>query len=162
LAPRGAMKGTLALQAVARAGVEHEVLTYDIDTADGGYGRAAAGVLGLAEASVFKTLVAMVDGRPAVAVVPVSGQVALKAFAAALGAKRAEMADVAVAERLTGYVVGGISPLGQKRRLPTVIDESALSVERMYVSGGRRGLEIGLAPADLVRLTEAVVAPIVT
>ena len=155
------MKGTLALQALARAGVAHEVLTYDTGVADGDYGRAAAGALGLAEASVFKTLVAMVDGRPAVAVVPVTGQVALKAFAAALGAKRAEMADVAVAERLTGYVVGGISPLGQKRRLPTVIDASALSVDRMYVSGGRRGLEIGLAPADLVRLTDAVVAPIV-
>jgi len=155
------MKSTLALQALARAGVDHEVLTYDAEVSDVGYGRAAADALGLAEASVFKTLVAMVDGRAAVAVVPVTGQVALKAFAAALGAKRAEMADVAVAERLTGYVVGGISPLGQKRRLPTVIDASALGIDRIYVSGGRRGLEIGLAPADLVRLAEAVVAPIV-
>jgi Cys-tRNA(Pro)/Cys-tRNA(Cys) deacylase len=154
------MKGTPALQVLARAGIEHAVLTYEAGSGDGGYGRAAAGALGLAEASVFKTLVAMVDERPVVAVVPVTGQVAWKALSAALGGKRAAMADVVVAERLTGYVIGGISPLGQKRRLPTVVDASALEVERIYVSGGRRGLEIGLAPADLVRLTDAIVAPI--
>ena len=156
------MKGTLALDALARAGVEHEVLTYEIDPAltDLGYGRAAAAALGQDAASVFKTLVAMVDGKPVVAVVPVTTSVSLKALAVAAGGKRAEMAEPSVAERLTGYVVGGISPLGQRKPLPTVIDESIVLLERMYVSGGRRGLEIGLAPDDLVRLTDAVVAAI--
>jgi Cys-tRNA(Pro)/Cys-tRNA(Cys) deacylase len=156
------VKGTLALDALARAGVEHEVLTYEIDPAQAelGYGRAAAAALGQDEASVFKTLVSMVDGKPVVAVVPVVSTVSLKALAAAVGGKRAEMAEPVVAERLTGYVVGGISPLGQRKLLPTVIDESIVLLERMYVSGGRRGLEIGLAPDDLVRLTAAVVAPI--
>ena len=156
------MKGTLALDALARAGVEHEVLTYEIDPAltDLGYGRAAAAALGQDAASVFKTLVAMVDGKPVVAVVPVTTSVSLKALAAAAGGKRAEMAEPSVAERFTGYVVGGISPLGQRKPLPTVIDESVVLLERMYVSGGRRGLEIGLAPDDLVRLTDAVVAAI--
>ena len=156
------MKGTLALDALARAGVEHEVLTYEIDPAltDLGYGRAAAVALGQDAASVFKTLVAMVDGKPVVAVVPVTTSVSLKALAAAAGGKRAEMAEPSVAERFTGYVVGGISPLGQRKPLPTVIDESVVLLERMYVSGGRRGLEIGLAPDDLVRLTDAVVAAI--
>ena len=156
------MKGTLALDALARAGVEHEVLTYEIDPAltELGYGRAAAAALGQDATSVFKTLVAMVDGKPVVAVVPVTTSVSLKALAAAAGGKRAEMAEPAVAERLTGYVVGGISPLGQRKPLPTVIDESVVLLERMYVSGGRRGLEIGLAPDDLVRLTDAVVAAI--
>ena len=157
------MKGTLALDALARTGVEHEVLTYEIDPAltDLGYGRAAAAALGQDAASVFKTLVAMVDGKPVVAVVPVTTSVSLKALAAAAaGGKRAEMAEPAVAERLTGYVVGGISPLGQRKPLPTVIDESIVLLKRMYVSGGRRGLEIGLAPDDLVRLTDAVVAAI--
>ena len=156
------MKGTLALDALVRAGVEHEVLTYEIDPAltDLGYGRAAAAALGQDAASVFKTLVAMVDGKPVVAVVPVTTSVSLKALAAAAGGKRAEMAEPSVAERVTGYVVGGISPLGQRKPLPTVIDESVVLLERMYVSGGRRGLEIGLAPDDLVRLTDAVVAAI--
>ena len=156
------MKGTLALDALVSAGVEHEVLTYEIDPAltDLGYGRAAAAALGQDAASVFKTLVAMVDGKPVVAVVPVTTSVSLKALAAAAGGKRAEMAEPSVAERVTGYVVGGISPLGQRKPLPTVIDESVVLLERMYVSGGRRGLEIGLAPDDLVRLTDAVVAAI--
>ncbi len=156
------MKGTLALDALARAGVEHEVLTYEIDPAltELGYGRAAAAALGQDATSVFKTLVAMVDGKPVVAVVPVTTSVSLKALAVAAGGKRAEMAEPSVAERLTGYVVGGISPLGQRKPLPTVIDESVVLLERMYVSGGRRGLEIGLAPDDLVRLTDAVVAAI--
>jgi Cys-tRNA(Pro)/Cys-tRNA(Cys) deacylase len=104
--------------------------------------------------------VAMVDGRPVVAVVPVASTVSLKALAVAAGGKRAEMAEPAAAERLTGYVVGGISPLGQRKPLPTVIDESIVLLERVYVSGGRRGLEIGLAPDDLVRLTNAAIAAI--
>jgi Cys-tRNA(Pro)/Cys-tRNA(Cys) deacylase len=156
------VKGTLALDALARAGVDHEVLTYEIDPAlaDLGYGRAAAAALGQDPNAVFKTLVAMVDGKPVVAVVPVTSTVSLKALAAAVGGKRAEIAEPAVAERLTGYVVGGISPLGQRKALPTVIDESIVLLDRMYVSGGRRGLEIGLAPDDLVRLTEGIVASV--
>ena len=110
--------------------------------------------------SRFKTLLASVDGGLAVAVVPVSGTLDLKALAAAVGGKRAEMADAAVAERSTGYVVGGISPFGQRRALPTVVDESALRHARVLVSGGRRGLDLELAPADLVAVTGATVAPI--
>jgi Cys-tRNA(Pro)/Cys-tRNA(Cys) deacylase len=110
---------------------------------------------------VFKTLVASADGRLVVAIVPVDHQLGLKQLARAVGAKRAEMAEVAAAERATGYVAGGISPLGQKKRLPTVLDESAFSFGTVFVSAGRRGLDVELAPADLVRLTGAVVAPIV-
>jgi len=109
---------------------------------------------------VFKTLVADVDGKLTVAIVGVEHQLDLKALAAAVKGKKAQMADVKQAERTTGYVAGGISPLGQKRALPTVLDERALAHEAIYVSGGRRGLEIELAPADLQRLTNAVVAPI--
>ena len=110
---------------------------------------------------MFKTLLAeRDDGTLVVALVPVASTLDLKALAAAIGAKRAAMADPAAAERATGYVVGGISPLGQKKRLPTVIDESALALDTMHVSAGRRGLEIALAPADLVRLCDATTAPI--
>jgi Cys-tRNA(Pro)/Cys-tRNA(Cys) deacylase len=156
------MKGTLAIDALERAGVGHEVLSYEIDPAlaELGYGRAAAAALGQDESAVFKTLVAMVDGKPVVAVLPVTSTVSLKALAAAAGGKRAEMAEPATAERITGYVVGGISPLGQRKALPTVIDESIVLLDRMYVSGGRRGLEIGIDPDDLVRLTDGIVAAI--
>ena len=109
---------------------------------------------------VFKTLLADVDGRLVVAVVPVDRSLDLKALATAVGGKRAVMAEPAVAERATGYVVGGISPLGQRRRLPTVVDASALDRPTMLVSAGRRGLDVELAPADLVRLTAAVTAPL--
>jgi Cys-tRNA(Pro)/Cys-tRNA(Cys) deacylase len=109
---------------------------------------------------VFKTLLADVDGRLTVAVVPVDGSLDLKALAAALGGKRASLAEPAAAERVTGYVVGGISPLGQRRRLPTVVDESALAWATVLVSAGRRGLDVELAPADLVRLTGAVTAAV--
>jgi Cys-tRNA(Pro)/Cys-tRNA(Cys) deacylase len=120
----------------------------------------AALALGLDPAQVFKTLLADVDGRLVVAVVPVDRSLDLKALAAAAGGKRAVMAEPAVAERATGYVVGGISPLGQRRRLPTVVDASALGWDSVLVSAGRRGLDVELAPGDLVRLTAAVTAPV--
>jgi Cys-tRNA(Pro)/Cys-tRNA(Cys) deacylase len=117
-------------------------------------------VLGLDPGTVFKTLVADVDSRLTVAIVPVERQLDLKALAAAVGAKKAQMADVKQAERTTGYVAGGISPLGQRKQLPTVLDSSALNHAAIHVSGGRRGLEIELAPADLQRLTSATIAAI--
>jgi Cys-tRNA(Pro)/Cys-tRNA(Cys) deacylase len=117
-------------------------------------------VLGLDPEQVCKTLFVSGDGRLVVGIVPVSGQLDLKAVAAAVGGKKATMADPADAERATGYVVGGISPIGQKKAHPTVLDESALGFETAYVSGGRRGLDLGLAPADLVRVTRATVAAI--
>lgn len=120
----------------------------------------AAQSLGLDPAQVFKTLLAEVDGDLTVAVVPVDRSLDLKALAGAVAGKRAAMADPAAAERATGYVVGGISPLGQRRRLPTVVDASALEWETVLVSAGRRGLDVELAPADLVRLTAAATAPI--
>ena len=109
---------------------------------------------------MFKTLVAQVDGALTVGVVPVASQLDLKALAAAAGGRKAVMADPADAERATGYVVGGISPLGQRKRLPVVLDSAALAFSSMFCSGGRRGLEIEIAPADLVRVVQAVVAPI--
>ena len=120
----------------------------------------AAHALGIDPALCFKTLVAEVDGVLTVAVVPVSGSLDLKALAAAVRGKRAVMADPVAAERSSGYVRGGISPLGQRRPLPTVIDSSAVAGPTMYVSAGRRGLEIEIAPADLVALTDATIATI--
>ena len=151
--------GTPALRALAAAGVEHTALTYE-HVAGAGYGLEAAHALGLDPDQVLKTLLAEVNGELVVAVVPVSGTLDLKALAAALGGKRAVMAPAPVAERATGYVVGGISPLGQRTRLRTVVDESAELFETVYVSGGRRGLDVGLAPGDLVRLTDALVADV--
>lgn len=152
-------KGTPATVALVRAGIRHSLHECAVDLGDG-YGAAAAASLGVDPGRVFKTLVAEVDGRAHVAVVPVTGLLSLKGLAASVGGKRAELVDPAVAERLTGYVVGGISPLGQRRRLPTVVDSSALDGDVLYVSAGRRGLEVALAPSDLVRATGAVVAPI--
>ena len=157
---RRASTGTPATVALTRAGVAFTTHPYDHDPAAASYGLEAAEALGLDPAQVFKTLFVEVDGRLVVGIVPVSRQLDLKAVAAAVGGKKAAMADPGDAERATGYVVGGISPLGQKRRHPTVLDESALTHETVYVSGGRRGLDIGLAPADLVRLTDATTAAI--
>jgi Cys-tRNA(Pro)/Cys-tRNA(Cys) deacylase len=140
--------------------VTHRVHAYEHDPRAESYGAEAATALQVAPERCFKTLVAEVDGVLAVAVVPVTGSLDLKAFAAALGGKRAAMADPTLAERTTGYVRGGISPLGQRRRLPTVVDASATPFPTVYVSAGRRGLQVELAPADLVRLTGAAVAPI--
>lgn len=156
--------GTPATALLARSGTPHTLHPYEhdpgADRRGASYGLEAAEALGLDPAHVFKTLLADVDGALVVAVVPVSGQLDLKALARAVGGSRSAMADPAVAERATGYVVGGISPLGQKRRLPTVVDASALDHEVVYVSGGRRGLDVGLSPADLVALTGAAVAPV--
>ncbi|MEZ5115614.1 MAG: Cys-tRNA(Pro) deacylase [Candidatus Nanopelagicales bacterium] len=152
--------GTPATVALTRAGVRYALRAYEHDPAATSYGLEAAHALGVDPARVFKTLVASVDGRLTVAVVPVSGQLDLKALAAAVGAKRAVMADVPDAERATGYVVGGISPLGQRTTLPTVVDVTALEFETVLVSAGRRGLDVELAPADLVALTSARTAPI--
>jgi Cys-tRNA(Pro)/Cys-tRNA(Cys) deacylase len=153
-------KGTPATALLAKKGVTHSVHSYEHDPRHESYGTEAADALGLAPGRVFKTLLAEVDGTLTVGIVPVTGQLDLKALAAAVGGKRAKMAEVAAAERATGYVAGGISPLGQKKRLRTVLDASASDHETMFCSGGRRGLEIELAPADLVALTGAVVAPI--
>lgn len=152
--------GTPALVALQRAGIEHVVHAYDHDPAVSNFGLEAAHELGVEAARVFKTLLADVDGSAVVAIVPVSGTLDLKALAAARGAKRARMLEPATAERLTGYVVGGISPLGQRTALPTVIDVTALDFTTVYVSAGRRGLDVELAPADLVRLTDARCAPL--
>jgi Cys-tRNA(Pro)/Cys-tRNA(Cys) deacylase len=152
--------GTPATVALTRAGVLFTAHPYDHDPSSSSYGLEAAAALGVDAARVFKTLLATVDGRVTVAVVPVSGSLDLKALAAATGGKRAEMADPSVAERTTGYVVGGISPLGQRKQLPTVVDVSAESFATVFVSGGRRGLDIELSPGDLVRLTGATTARI--
>lgn len=148
-------KGTPALVAAERAGIAFTVHAYPHDPGAAAYGLEAAEKLGLDPARVLKTLVADVDGVLTVAIVPVSAQLDLRALG-----KRAALADVKAAERATGYVVGGISPLGQRRRLPTVLDESALAHETVHVSAGRRGLELELAPVDLVALTGARVATI--
>lgn len=156
---------TPAIRAAERERVAHRVLSYTHDPAAESYGAEAAAALGLDPRAVFKTLVVTVEGAPrgaalAIALVPVARQLDLKAAADALGAKRVALADAAAAERATGYVVGGISPLGQKKQLRTVVDESALAWPELFVSAGRRGLEIALAPADLLRLTQGTTAPI--
>jgi Cys-tRNA(Pro)/Cys-tRNA(Cys) deacylase len=155
-------QGTPATAALAAAGVSFTLHPYSHDPSAASYGLEAADVLGIDPARVFKTLIVEVDGRLAVGVVPVSGSLDLKAIAAALGSKKAAMADPAAAERRTGYVLGGISPLGQRQASPPVIVESALAVTSILVSGGRRGLDIELDPRDLIRLTKAITAPIST
>ncbi|MER6300137.1 Cys-tRNA(Pro) deacylase [Kitasatospora sp. NPDC001539] len=153
-------QGTPATVALETAAVPFTVHAYDHDPAAASYGGEAAEALGIAPERVYKTLVAEVDGTLTVGVVPVAGQLDLKALAAAVGGKRAAMADPAAAERSSGYVLGGISPLGQRRPLRTVVDSSALGHRTVYVSAGRRGLEVELAPADLITLTKADTAPI--
>ncbi|MER6095502.1 Cys-tRNA(Pro) deacylase [Streptomyces sp. NPDC001728] len=152
--------GTPATVALTAAGTPFTLHAYEHDPASPSYGEEAAEALGVSPDRVFKTLVADVDGELTVAVVPVAGQLDLKALASAVGGKRAAMADPAAAERTTGYVRGGISPLGQRRRLRTVLDASASDHASICVSAGRRGLEVELSPADLAALTSAVVAPI--
>jgi Cys-tRNA(Pro)/Cys-tRNA(Cys) deacylase len=155
-----ASAGTPATVALTHAGIVYTVHAYEHDPRAAAFGLEAAEKLGLDPDRVFKTLLANVDGGLAVGIVPVAMQLDLKALAQALGGKRAEMADPAVAERKTGYVVGGISPIGQKTALPTVLDDSAILCETVFVSGGRRGLELELAPDDLLAATAGRYAPI--
>ena len=153
-------KGTPATVAATRAGITFTLHPYEAAAGDESYGEAAADALGVPHERLFKTLVTEVDGDLTVAVVPVSATLDLKALATAAGGKRAAMADPVHAERVTGYVRGGISPLGQRRRLPTVLDASASGFATIYVSAGRRGLQVELAPGDLIRLTGAATAGI--
>jgi len=154
--------GTPAVGVLVAAGVAHSLHPYRVDPDAPNYGALVAAALGIPPAHVFKTLIAEVDGALTTAVVPVTGDLDLKALAHAAGGKRATLADRAAAERSSGYVRGGISPLGQRRRLPTVIDDSAAALTEMYVSAGRRGLQLSLAPADLIELTAAMLAHIRT
>ena len=152
--------GTPATVALVHAGIPFTPHAYAHEAGSTSFGLEAAGKLGVDAGRVFKTLLTDVDGRLVVGVVPVTGQLDLKALAVAVGAKRAVMADPSLAERKTGYVVGGISPIGQKSRLTTVVDESALGFDTVFVSGGRRGFDIELTPADLARAASAVFAAI--
>lgn len=153
-------EATPATSVLRKEKVPHQLHRYQADPDLPNYGAAVADALGVAAQRVFKTLVAEVDGNLTVAVVPVTGALDLKALAAAVGGKRGAMADRDLAERATGYVRGGISPLGQRKRLPIVVDSSASGHDTVYVSAGRRGLQVEVAPDDLVRLTSAVVAAI--
>ncbi|WP_330267564.1 Cys-tRNA(Pro) deacylase [Streptomyces griseorubiginosus] len=152
--------GTPATVALTAAGVPFTVHAYDHDPSHPSYGEEAAEAMGVTPDRVFKTLVADVDGTLTVAVVPVAGSLDLKALATAVSGKRAAMADPTLAERTTGYVRGGISPLGQRKKLPTVLDASASAHPTICVSAGRRGLEVELSPTDLARLTDATLAPV--
>ena len=154
------MSGTPATVALRAAGIPFREHAYEHHPGAAGYGHEAAAALGLDADRVFKTLLAEVDGRLAVGIVPVTGKLDLKALAAAVGGKRAVMADPVVAERKTGYVVGGISPIGQKTRHRTVLDETAELHDTVFVSGGRRGFDVELSPADLIAITAALVADI--
>lgn len=151
---------TPAIRELEAADVAFTVHEYERGEGTRDFGLEAADKLGFDPDQVFKTLLVTVDDRQAVAIVPVSSHLSLKAVGKALHGKRVDMCDPLVAERITGYVRGGISPFGQKRRLETVIDEIATVFDIVYVSGGRRGLDVGLAPSDLMRLLDAAVADI--
>jgi Cys-tRNA(Pro)/Cys-tRNA(Cys) deacylase len=159
-------RGTPALAALVAAGVAHVVHEYEPPEPAAGrdgrphYGLDAAAAISVDPRRIFKTLVVSVDGRLVVGVVPVAGELDLKAVAGAAGGRRAELADPAVAERASGSVVGGISPLGHRRPMPVYLDSGAAAFATIYVSGGRRGLQVELAPGDLVRLAGATMAPI--
>ncbi len=161
-------RGTRATDELRRAGVAHSVHEYEPPERHGAardarpaYGLDAAAALGFAPERICKTLVALVDGRPVLAIVPVDRVLDLKRLAAAIGGRRADLADPAEAERATGYVIGGISPIGGRRRLPAILDESALAHTTILVSAGRRGLQVELSPADLLRVIDGVAGPIV-
>ncbi len=154
--------GTPATTALDRAGISYRTHSYSHDSRAESYGAEAASQLGLDPRQIFKTLIAAVDGTLVCAVIPVATRLDLKALAATVGGRRAEMAEPAKAQRATGYVLGGISPLGHRSRVPVVVDESAAGFERIYVSAGKRGLQLELAPADLVAVAEADTAAIAT
>jgi Cys-tRNA(Pro)/Cys-tRNA(Cys) deacylase len=154
------MPSTPATAALVTAGIPFTEHAYSHDPANRNFGDEAAAALGLDPEQVFKTLLVDVDGSLVVAVVPVTGKLDLGALSAAMHGKRATMADPALAQRRTGYLVGGISPVGQKTSLPTVIDETVELFDSVFVSGGKRGFDIELAPADLIRITSAIVAAI--
>ncbi len=150
---------TPAIKAATKAGIAYRIHEYAHDPQAKSYGLEAAEKLGLEPARVMKTLVVETETRElAVAVLPVSAMLTLKAMAKAVGAKKVALADIKLVERTTGYVVGGVSPLGQRKALRTVIDSSALTYPTVYVSGGRRGLDLEIAPDDLVHLTDGIVA----
>lgn len=152
--------GTPATVALTQAGIDYTLHPYEHDPRAASYGLEAAEALGVEPKRVFKTLMASLDGKLVVGIVPVTGQLDLKALARALSGSKAQMAEVTAAERATGYVAGGISPVGQKRPHATVVDESATTYDSVYVSGGRRGLDIELSPTDLIKITYATTAPI--
>ena len=154
-------KMTRGVQVLQRAGVSYRLHPYEIERGEGeSYGVAVAAALGVGSDRLFKTLVATVDGNPVVAIVPAGERLGLKALARAAAGKRAEMIAPADAERLTGYVTGGISPFGQRKRLPVYVDSSVLGHETIYCSAGQRGLQVELDPSDLVRLLGATSAPL--
>lgn len=153
-------KSTPATQALDKAGVAYAVATYDYDPAADRVGLQAAEALGAPPSEVLKTLIVKVDGKPACVVLASDREVAMKKLAAALGGKSAEMAPVPEAERITGYRVGGVSPFGQKKRLPTVLDAAAAVLPAAYMNGGQRGLQVRLAPSVIVSLLGATVAAI--
>lgn len=155
-------KMTRGVQVLQRAGVSFTLHPYELDRDDAeSYGEAVAAALDVGSDRLFKTLLAAVDGKPVVAIVPVAERLGLKALARAASGKRAEMISPAEAERLTGYVTGGISPFGQKKRLPVFADSSMLDHDTIYCSAGQRGLQVELAPADLVRILNATPASLV-
>ncbi|BCZ20502.1 YbaK/EbsC family protein [Mycobacterium senriense] len=156
------MAATPGIAALVKAGVPHEVLTFDHDRREQSFGaeavRALTEAAGIDPGQIYKTLIIAVPDGLAVAIVPATARLSLKAAAAALGVARASMAEASVAEKTTGYVVGAVSPFGQRRKLPTVVDSGALAWERVFCSAGRRGWEVAVAPQDLIRLTGAITA----
>jgi len=161
---KSASAATPGIAALAKAGVPHEVVTFEHDRREQSFGaeavRALTEAAGIEPGQIYKTLIITVPGGPAVAIVPATARLSLKAAAAALGVARASMTDATVAERTTGYVLGAVSPFGQRKPLPTVVDSSALAWDRVFCSAGRRGWEVAVAPQDLIRLTGAVTADI--
>jgi len=154
-------KTTRATQALSKAGVSFTVHTYDYDPGAERVGLQAAEALGEAPSRVLKTLMAEVDGKPVCVIVPSDEEVSMKKLASAFGGKSASMMKPADAERLTGFVVGGISPFGQKKQVPIAIEEAALAHDAVYMNGGQRGLQVRLAPRDAAAALKAIVAPVV-
>lgn len=151
-------RSTPAVQSLERAGVAFALVVYDYDPKAQRIGLQAAEAIGASPSEVFKTLMALVDGKPVCAVLPSDEEVNMKKLAAALGGKSAQMMKPADAERVTGYKIGGVSPLGQRRASPTILDETALLHDEIYLNGGQRGLQIRLRPQDLVQALNCATA----